>query len=384
MAQTNNPYLSIVMVTRNDDYQPDAFKRLQTCVVSFIEQAKRYSLDAELIIVEWNPPADRPLLKDAIAWPDDLGSIVVRIIVVPNSVHKRYNCCDKINIMAAPAQNIGVRRAKGVFIATMTTDILLSNELIQFLALKKLDYGYFHKAIRHDVHQNVLNCFSVEDRLDFCDKNILRIDHPELDQLPPGLPALHSIAGDFVAFKKECWHKIHGYAEINNIALAADLLLCYMAYLAGLKEKILDDSMRIYHINHYSKWRDNKQPLSTMRLFKLNLFYFVKNKFDNYFAPNSQWRTHMRRIYGFKQKMSNIFTNIFYSQLAPFFQRINKTGAWDYNVQYLTFQYKKVLIEMLKGKRSYVYNNDFWGLPNEKFTEFVISSGSPTTQVNNK
>ena len=52
------PYLSVVVTTRNDDHGGDPLKRLQTFVNTFAAQCVRTGLDAEVIVVEWNPPDD--------------------------------------------------------------------------------------------------------------------------------------------------------------------------------------------------------------------------------------------------------------------------------------------------------------------------------------
>ena len=60
MHAAREPYLSVVVATRNDDHGGDPLKRLQAFVNCFDQQCRRTSLDAEVIVVEWNPPTDRP------------------------------------------------------------------------------------------------------------------------------------------------------------------------------------------------------------------------------------------------------------------------------------------------------------------------------------
>ena len=84
------PYLSIVATARNDDHGGNLLGRMQAFVNGWIAQAKRHNIPSELILVEWNPPADRPRLGDALHWPEDLGPCTVRIIEVPEALHRRY------------------------------------------------------------------------------------------------------------------------------------------------------------------------------------------------------------------------------------------------------------------------------------------------------
>ena len=56
---SNNPYISFVIAARNDDYGVNFLHRMQVFINVLLELVEKYSLDAELIVVEWNPPADK-------------------------------------------------------------------------------------------------------------------------------------------------------------------------------------------------------------------------------------------------------------------------------------------------------------------------------------
>lgn len=354
------PYLSIIIICRNDDYK----RRFDVAINNLIIQAKKYNLRAELIIVEWNPPSDRPLLKDALSLPDDLGPLAIRFIVVPNSIHKTYKPSDKLKVIYPPAINIGVRRAQGEFILMINSDVLLSNELFHFLSLEKLEKNRFYRTFRYNVHKDVLKYSCLEKRLDFCEKNIVQAFR-ETEISPHGLaehPILQTACGvDFIVFSKEYWYLLHGWPEVSNLATDADALICYMAYLAGLKEELLDDPMRLYHIDHDSTWR----PLTKQRA-----YYFVKNRICERLDYYNKMRVLLRRIYIFKDKVSDFFVNIFYHLFGTFLKRISSAGTRDFDTRYLAFEQRKILVGMLKGKRSYIYNDNSWGFPNENFKEY--------------
>jgi hypothetical protein len=44
------------------------FVRMQATVISAIIQMKRNKLKSEVILVDYNPPPDEPLLKDALQY----------------------------------------------------------------------------------------------------------------------------------------------------------------------------------------------------------------------------------------------------------------------------------------------------------------------------
>jgi hypothetical protein len=66
---SREPFLSVVVTTRNDDHGGDPLKRLQAFVNCFEQQCRRTGLDAEVIVVEWNPPADRPRVASLLRTP---------------------------------------------------------------------------------------------------------------------------------------------------------------------------------------------------------------------------------------------------------------------------------------------------------------------------
>jgi hypothetical protein len=57
-------------------------------------------------------------------------------------------------------------------------------------------------------------------------------------------------AGDFTLLSRENWFALRGYAEFPIWPMHVDYLLCYSAHHAGIHESILDEPMRIYHVEH--------------------------------------------------------------------------------------------------------------------------------------
>jgi len=350
------PYLSIVLSFRNDRYQGNSLRRFQVALDCLVYQAERYGLDLELIIVEWNPPSDRPLLKDALSWPTDLGPVTVRIITVPNEVHKRYKCSNKMNIVSMAAFNVGIRRANGRFILSSCSGVLYSNELIEFLSKQTLDENLFYRINRSNIDRKILLCETPEQQIIFCKKNIIGVDRPlSVDPELKDYPNLHTNAsGDFILMSRKFWYLLHGFPEFNKLGLHADGLLCYMAYLAGVKQRILWKPMELYHIDHNSRRRRNTDIDSRFRLF---LKYRIYDKIRN----NSKLK------YLIKQ-----FRHIPYSVFIPFLQKVFPY-VYEFNSDYLYWKYKKILKSMLLNKRSYIFNDSNWGLPNENFEEFILS-----------
>src|SRR5262245_66296265 len=86
-AGQNMPHLSVVAVSRNDDHGGDLHARMQHFVNGFIAQCRKHRLYAELILVEWNPPVERPTLEASLEWPADFGPVNVRFVTVPHDLY---------------------------------------------------------------------------------------------------------------------------------------------------------------------------------------------------------------------------------------------------------------------------------------------------------
>ncbi|MDF1667891.1 MAG: hypothetical protein P1V97_39505, partial [Planctomycetota bacterium] len=67
------PKISIVATSRNDNHGGDLNRRMQIFVTAFISQCQLHQLNAELLLVEWNPPEGRASLAEELEWPEDLG-----------------------------------------------------------------------------------------------------------------------------------------------------------------------------------------------------------------------------------------------------------------------------------------------------------------------
>lgn len=144
------PTVALVATSRNDDHGGDLRGRMQRFVDSLDEQCRRHSLRAELILVEWNPPDDRPPLRDALRWPSSGGWLSVRILTVPRDVHLGLAHSTALPLFQMIAKNVGIRRARADAIVATNIDILLSDRVMRLLG-ERLQPGALYRADRHDV-----------------------------------------------------------------------------------------------------------------------------------------------------------------------------------------------------------------------------------------
>ncbi|MEM4523220.1 MAG: hypothetical protein QW738_08430 [Nitrososphaeria archaeon] len=285
------PYLSFVVVGRNDNYGGDFLHRINVFVKVLLTLCEKYELLSELIIVEWNPPQDREHLKDAISWPEIRRKCCqVRIIKVPNEIHKKLPNPANLFLFEYIGKNVGIRRAKGEYILVTNPDIIFGEELIRFLSQKKLQPDYFYRINKYDVKSLVPYDVPVEKQLEYCAKNIIRVcgylctyeykfdkkikifkklirsfvSHIKQRIMNFPLPPAHiNASGDFFLMHSNNWSKLRGYPELETMGKShrIDGLMVFLAQFSGLKQKILKKPMLIYHQDH-GRLEGDEKPMS--------------------------------------------------------------------------------------------------------------------------
>jgi hypothetical protein len=171
---TGTPYLSVVATARNDDHGGDLLARMRAFAHGLAAQCERHCIEAELIVVEWNPPADRVRLADAFEWPDTPWC-PIRIIEVPHELHVRLEHADRLPLFQMIAKNVGIRRARGEFVLATNIDILFSDELMQEIASRRLSPNHVYRVDRHDAAVLPDPATGVARMLEACDRNVVRI-----------------------------------------------------------------------------------------------------------------------------------------------------------------------------------------------------------------
>jgi len=284
------PYLSFIVAARNDDYGGNFLHRMQVFVNVLLSLWHKHGLDAELIIVEWNPPKDRPRLKDALTWPKCLKPGMVRIIEVPNKIHCRLPNSDRMPMFEYIAKNVGIRRARGEFVLATNPDLVYSDELVRFLASRRLSTDYFYRIDRYDVADLVPLDLPLEKQLEFCAKHTFRVatinGTVPIQKFPyrarrlirsllssprrilaraenpsPSRQQLHTNAsGDFFLMARQHWHKVRGYPELKSHSFI-DGYACFLAAALGMEQVVLKSPLRIYHQEH-DRSEHTKRPLT--------------------------------------------------------------------------------------------------------------------------
>lgn len=174
----DTPYLSVVAASRNDDHGGNLLGRMQIFVDGLDRQMRRADLAAELVLVEWNPPADRPPLAEALRWPPRGGPLSVRIITVSPDRHARLRHAEALPLFQMIAKNVGIRRARGTFVLSTNVDVLLSDALADELGRRTLKPGHSYRLDRCDVPATPPDPTDLTAVLAWCERATFRIATP--------------------------------------------------------------------------------------------------------------------------------------------------------------------------------------------------------------
>ncbi len=245
---------------------------MQLFVDGLSEQAERFGLPLELVLVEWNPPADRPPLAEALRW-QPTEQFQPQVITVPPEVHRTYAHADGLPLFQMIGKNVGIRRAKAPYVLATNIDILLSDELFTFLKAG-LKPNAMYRVDRHDVIANLdgpslpspAECRALpairEHRLEPAQKTkgVAAPPRPPLRELSRlamaawdrvALPKLHtSGCGDFTLTSREVWSGLHGYPEWPAYSWHMDGVVLFQAFAAGVEMINLPPPMVALHLEH--------------------------------------------------------------------------------------------------------------------------------------
>jgi predicted O-methyltransferase YrrM len=274
-----NPYLSVVVVGRNDDYGVNFLDRLNTFICSLDYQVRNYPDLIELIVVEWNPLSDRAPLTDVLPKTNNLG---IRIITVPAEVH------DKIGhpspVLEYHGKNVGIRRAKGQFVLTTNPDILFTDELIEWFNQRILRVDSYYRTDRHDFNGEGIMQVPIGELVPFaCSKTFLshiittsestdvEIINPvaltDLPATPPDSKGIHTNgAGDFILASKEVFFTVRGLFESVEHRYHLDSYSVIRLNNNAIKQVVVTAPLCIFHQDHK---RNSVDPWNVENAIKL-------------------------------------------------------------------------------------------------------------------
>lgn len=234
--------ISIVMTARNDGYGGNFLGRMQVSLNVLGELCNRHRLDAEVIIVEWNPPPNKKRLSKVLALP----KIPLRIVTVSSEVHKAVDGSDQMPMFEYLAKNVGIRRANGEMILCTNPDIILSDEMIARLGSENWNASCFYRASRSDLTAGDISVnTSVDEQLAACRKKVITTHNP------------NDAAGDFLLMSRTNWLGLRGYPELLSNS-TIDTCMVVLADKAGMTQ--VDFGEPIFHQFHDSSTQTANRP----------------------------------------------------------------------------------------------------------------------------
>lgn len=251
---STQPYISFVTYGRNDGYTADYARRVGQAVRCLALQLERAGLASEIIISEWNPPKDTPLLIDTLNIPVGLQHVTIAGVITGPEHHKHFLGASEVGIHVTEAANVGLRRARGEFIVGKSSDTFYSPEVIEKIAARNLRKDTIYRVDRHDVFIDDPSVWDLPDeellgKFATLPGNV----HGWIQQVPEwGLRELHTNAcGDFTLMAAHYWKTLRGYPRDPTVlALDSDSLVLHAAAALGAAERRWPESCRVYKPAH--------------------------------------------------------------------------------------------------------------------------------------
>ncbi|MBM3647003.1 MAG: hypothetical protein FJX11_04345 [Alphaproteobacteria bacterium] len=248
------PYISIVGWLRNDGYIDRYVEHIRHAVGLLARQLQRHAVPSEIILVEWNPPTDRPPMSSLLEGVVSGGSVSLRMIVVDGRYHRPLVGSAYKGMHSLNAANAGMRRARGRFIVPKALDTYFTDDIIERIARRQLDEDEAYRCDRYDVHldSNDWLHWGETELFERMSENIVQ-HHARLTQSPYwGIRDLHTNAcGDFMLMAARHWHAIRGFQDDPTVlCLDADSIALHAAAAHGVREVCWPDTCRVYKISH--------------------------------------------------------------------------------------------------------------------------------------
>lgn len=244
---------STIVATRNDDHGRRLTERSNAFVRVLAEQCDRLECSMELVIVEWNPPADRAPIVEELTWPDTDMSI--RVITVSKEIHDEVNRSE-LPFLQMLAKNAGLRRTRADFPIMTCIDCLYHDGIVEWLADAVIDPAYYYRAPRHDIRSGAVPRIAGEELMQFCKASEWR-----WHRRVPHADVFANASGDFTMASKGAWFAIRGYEEhADKWSLHLDTLSLYMLVASGLQEAVLP--WPVFHMRHAEGWEKPEWALT--------------------------------------------------------------------------------------------------------------------------
>ena len=310
------PYISFVVVGRNDNYGHRFLYRFQKFVDNLEYLCNKFKLNSELVVVEWNPPKKEKRLYEVLNFKEE-SILKKRFIEVPEKVHNTIEKHEKFCLFEYLGKNVGVRRAKGDFVLCTNPDIIFSEDVIKFISERKLEPKTLYRVKRFGMSRDIPENLNEGEIIKYCDKNYGECLGIHLDWINPitdtkrffvkyprwivkwfikiyrillkGKTYLWKIGGapgDFSLMSKKDWEELRGHFEISMNGWL-DSYLVAEVLTRKKKIKFLKNPLKIFHQTHgYYLAQERNKTNDEQRVLEGNLDKIVQRKMKK---NNQSW-----------------------------------------------------------------------------------------------
>jgi hypothetical protein len=252
----DSPYLSIVIVGRNDNHGVNFVDRLNTFIRGLDFQVTDRNL-LELVIVEWNPLEDKSRLFEVIAKPTNC---VTRIVTVPREIHDLGG--HRGSFAEYHAKNVGIRRARGQYVLVTNPDVIFSRALIDWFHQRQLREDVFYRCDRYDFEGSGIELLEPKDfeafaidktfQVHLSDNQVHAIevrDGQKIFLVSDGKHIHTNASGDFILASPAVFSKIGGMFAHKDYRSHSDSITIYKMLNHGVKQSFIS-GMCVFHQEH--------------------------------------------------------------------------------------------------------------------------------------
>ncbi|KAI7900223.1 uncharacterized protein BX663DRAFT_439783 [Cokeromyces recurvatus] len=311
-------YLSIVIVTRVDNYAGGQHHRLQNFIDSAYILAEKTQENIELLIIEWNPPNDKRRVIDAFRFRSS-KYLKYRIITIPNSLHQIMQNRGNSPLHEFEGKNVGIRFARGQFIVCTNQDDIWSHNFHNAIKSRvfKKDVIYLQHQDHHNIHDNLppsivnLEAFPKDETI----YNSCKLGEQDWGNytLPPPIKVTASNeikdktktmnilevadqAGDFTLAHRDTWKIPRGYREAGGVAWMDIEFICTAAWTKDIPIVYVKPGFTC-HQEHANIWENNKDAINDNRNIDMSK---IERKEKIYMNKDGEWALQNYDIYEHK------------------------------------------------------------------------------------
>jgi hypothetical protein len=239
------PTLSVVLTGRNDGYGGDFLARAITAIRFNHTALTDSGVAYELMLVEWAPLPDRPLLSELIEQAVPAVQPHLTTLLVDAEYQQAFTLNPRLAYLEYLAKNVGIRRTRGRYVLATNADVLLSRPVVAQLAAGMTERGVF-RAPRIDLtlglEQSGMTWEALENPA----------NHWRSRELRP--PLYSGGTGDFLLADRDTFHTLRGFNEIYRLVrVGVDYNFLVKAFSCGVPIRLMNGS--VYHINHAGSFR---------------------------------------------------------------------------------------------------------------------------------